>query len=66
MSQPDRDCLRDGDQVLPSTVILMSIVAAVGLVLAFLAHDDVLTAHKRGERATAMSALEASPGGGGS
>jgi hypothetical protein len=44
----------------------MAIVAAVGLLGALFAHDDVLVAHQKGEQAVAMQGFEGSTGGGGS
>ena len=46
--------------------VAMSIVAAVGVVVAFWTRDDVLKQHQANQREVAVSSLEGSPGGGGS
>ena len=44
--------------------IAMSIVAAIGIFVAFWTRDDVLKEHQASERAMQMSGLEGSTGGG--
>ena len=44
--------------------VVMSIVAAAGVVVAFWTRDDVLKEHQANEREVAVAGLGGSPGGG--